>query len=387
MLIGTGFAARPALIAGLAVLAAAAPAAAVQTNAPAPAAKTALQVKAIAEGLVYPWGLQFLPDGRMLVTERPGRLRIVTAEGKISGPVAGVPGVDARGQGGLLDVRLAPDFAQSSIVFLSFSELRGIGKNSTSVARGKLALDGDGGGRIEGLTVIFRQEPAVESTAHFGSRLVFGRDGTLFVTTGDRYVRRDDAQNPANHLGKVVRVNPNGTIPEGGEKKEGWAPEVWSIGHRNIQGAAIDPATGKLWTVEHGAKGGDELNHPEAGKNYGWPVISYGVDYSGAKLGEGTAKEGMEQPVYYWDPSIAVSGLVFHTGDVYPQWKGNLFAGGLNGARLVRLALENEAVVAEESLLADRGERIRDVRQGPDGALYVLTDDKNGKILRVAPAP
>ncbi len=388
MPIGSGSFPPSALLAGLAAIAISGPAAAAITNAPPPATQTKVDVKTVAEGLVHPWGLQFLPDGRMLVTERPGRLRVVTREGKISEPIAGVPGVDARGQGGLLDVRLAPDYPQSSIIFLSFSEPREGGKNSTSVARGKLAFDGDVG-RIEGLSFIFRQEPAADSTAHFGSRLVFARDGTLFITTGDRYILRAEAQNPANHVGKVVRINPNGTIPEGRETKETkekWAPEVWSLGHRNIQGAAIHPATGKLWTVEHGARGGDELNIPEAGKNYGWPVISYGVDYSGAKLGEGTAKEGLEQPVYYWDPSIAVSNLAFHTGDGFPQWKDNLFVGGLEGTQIARLVLDGTQVTAEEKLLVDQGERIRDVRQGSDGALYVLTDGNNGKVLRVAPA-
>ncbi len=236
------------------------------------------------------------------------------------------------------------------------------------------------------MTSSFARSRRGRATYHFGSRLVFDGDGSLFVTTGERNFARAEAQNAANHLGKVIHITPDGAPAPGNPKRPGWDPKVWSIGHRNMQGAALNPATGKLWTVEHGARGGDELNHPEAGKNYGWPIITYGRDYSGLKIGEGTAKEGMEQPVYYWDPSIAVSGLAFYTGDLFPDWKGNVFVGGLNGAQLERLVLEDEKVVAHEKLLGDLGERIRDVRQGPDGALWLLTDSEAGRVLRLVPA-
>jgi len=357
---------------------------AAQTNAP-PAPATNIKVETVAKGLEHPWGMQFLPDGRLLVTERPGRMRLVTQGGKLSEPLAGIPEVAAEGQGGLLDVELAPDFAVSGLIYFSFSEPRGDGKNGTSVARAKLILEG-GAGRLEDVAVIFRQEPAWKSTYHFGSRLVFDRDGSLFVTTGERNHGRAEAQNAANHIGKVIHITPDGAPAAGNPKRDGWDPKVWSIGHRNMQGAALNPATGKLWTVEHGARGGDELNHPEPGKNYGWPIITYGRDYTGLKIGEGPAKEGMEQPVYYWDPSIAVSGLAFYTGDLFAGWKGNAFVGGLRGTQLERLVLEGEKVVAHEKLLGDLGARIRDVRQGPDGALWILTDDAAGKVLRIVPA-
>ena len=368
----------------LALAMAPAPAGAVITNAPPPAQPSQIKVETVAKGLENPWGLQFLPDGRMLVSERPGRLRIVSKDGKLSKPVAGVPEVAAVGQGGLLDVLLAPDFAKSGTIYFSYSEPRGWFQNGTSVARAKLALDGEGG-HLEDVKVIFQQQPAANSELHFGSRLVWAHDGTLFVTTGERYKLREDAQNPANDIGKIIRINPDGTVPDDNPRLEGWAPEVWSIGHRNVQGAALRPDTGALYTVEHGARGGDELNHPEKGKNYGWPVIAYGIDYSGAKLGEGTARKGMEQPLYYWVPSIATSGLAFYTGDLFPDWKGNAFVGGLMGQHMERLVLDGDKVVAAEMLLEDEGKRIRDIRQGPDGALWVLTDD-TGEVLRIAPA-
>ncbi|MCH9808414.1 MAG: PQQ-dependent sugar dehydrogenase [Alphaproteobacteria bacterium] len=355
------------------------------TDAPR-AAKTSLSVETIASGLVNPWGLQFLPDGRMLVTEKPGRIRIISTDGKKSAPVSGLPKVYARGQGGLLDVRLATDFASSGTIFFSYSEPRRGGKAGTTVARAKLVLDGSsGGGRLENVTVIYRQTPAIRSSHHFGSRIVIDNEGMLFVTTGDRGSQSKKAQDPSVPIGKVLRITPDGKPAPGNPTKPGWAPEVWSIGHRNLQGAVLDPATGALWTVEHGARGGDELNQPQAGKNYGWPVISYGRHYSGGKIGVGRKKAGLEQPVYYWDPSIATSGLELYTGDLFAGWKGNLLVGGLAGARLARLILENGKVVAEEKLLTDRGDRIRDVRQGPDGAIYVLTDDRTGDLLRLTP--
>ncbi|WAC29570.1 PQQ-dependent sugar dehydrogenase [Ancylobacter sp. SL191] len=348
-----------------------------------------LTVETVADGLENPWSLAFLPDGRMLVTERPGRLRIVSRNGTVSEPIAGVPPVFARGQGGLLDVVLAPDFDSSRLIFISYAEPRE-GAGGTSVARAKLVEEG-GAARLDGVEVIFRQQPAASGGQHFGSRLVFGRDGTLFVTLGDRGSLRNEAQNLSTHIGKVVRILPDGGVPQNNPFRStpNARPEIWSYGHRNVQGATLDPATGRLWTIEHGARGGDELNHPEAGKNYGWPVITYGRDYSGATIGEGTQKPGMEQPVKYWDPSFAPSGLTFYTGDLIEGWKGSLFTGGLGGARLVRMTLDasGERVTGEEVLLGDLGERIRDVRQGPDGALWLLTDDPgNGRVLRLAPA-
>jgi glucose/arabinose dehydrogenase len=374
---------RKALICGALLLATSLPALAVQTKAPA-APKTAITVQSIAKGLNHPWGLQFLPDGRMVVSERAGSIRIVGRDGKISPPIAGVPAADVRGQGGMLDVALAPDFAQSGLLFFSFSEPRGGSRNSTSVGRGRLVLS-DSGGRLEDVKVIFQQDPAYASTMHFGSRLVFDRTGNLFVTTGERYSARNEAQNPANHLGKMIRITPDGGVPDDNPKPAGWRPEIWSIGHRNVQGAALHPTSGKLWTAEHAARGGDEVNIPQKGKNYGWPVITYGRDYSGAKIGEGTAKAGLEQPIYYWDPSPAPSGAAFYTGDLFPAWKGNFLVGALAGQALHRLVLDGEQVVAEEVLLEGRA-RIRDVRQGPDAAVWLLTDDPQGEVLRLAPA-
>jgi aldose sugar dehydrogenase len=336
----------------------------------------------VARGLEHPWALEFLPDGRMLVTERPGRLRIVEPNGRISAPLAGVPPVETGGQGGLLDVALDPSFSENRLVYLSYAE-PGEGGAGTAVARGRL-----GEGRLEDVRVIYRQQPKVGGGNHFGSRLTFARDGKLFVTQGERFSYREKAQDLATLLGKVVRINADGSVPKDNPfaGRSGARPEIWSYGHRNVQAAAIHPETGQLWTVEHGARGGDELNHPEAGKNYGWPVITYGVDYSGDKIGEGTAKAGMEQPVYYWDPVIAPSGMLFYTGDALPGWKGSVLVGSLKGA-LVRLELVSGKVVREERYRdGDLGERIRDVQQGPDGLVYVVTDEGDGKVLRVLPA-
>jgi aldose sugar dehydrogenase len=348
-----------------------------------PPTEGVVRVETVARGLEHPWALEFLPDGRMLVTERPGRLRLVDRSGRISEPLAGVPEVEVGGQGGLLDVALDPKFAENRLVYLSYAELRE-GGAGTAVARGRLDE-----GRLEAVRVIYRQQPKVAGGNHFGSRLVFARDGKLFVTQGERADYREQAQDLSSHLGKIVRINADGSVPDDNPfaGKAGARPEIWSYGHRNIQAAAIHPETGQLWTVEHGARGGDELNHPEAGKNYGWPVITYGVDYSGLKIGEGTAKEGMEQPVYFWDPVIAPSGMLFYTGDAFPAWKGSVLVGSLQPGALVRLELENGKVAREERYEeGGLGTRIRDVRQGPDGLVYVLTDEGNGRVLRVLPA-
>lgn len=367
----------------LALLAAALPAQAAITDAPK-AKQTPVKVETVAKGLSNPWGLQFLPDGRMLVTEKPGRLRIVSASGEISPPVEGVPKVASSGQGGLLDVRLAPDFAQSAAIYLSFSEPDESGKSGTSVAKAKLELSGDSG-TLKDVEVIFRQSPKIKSSHHFGSRIVISNDGSLFITTGDRGSMSDEVQDPSVPVGKVIRIMPNGSPHPDNPKAEGWAPEFWSMGHRNIQGAVLHPETGDLWTVEHGARGGDELNKPQAGKNYGWPVISYGRHYSGAKIGEGQKKSGMEQPVYYWDPSIATSGLEVYTGDLFADWKGNFLVGGLAGAQIARLVMKDGEVVETESLVDNEGWRIRDVRQGPDGAVYALVGESSGRIIKLTP--
>ena len=362
------------------------PTAAIQTKAPKPAQPTGAKTEVIAKGLVHPWGMQFLPDGRVIVTERPGAIRIIDKSGRVSKPLPGAPKVVAQGQGGMLDIALAPDFETSKRIFVSYSQPRGRGRNGTSVASLRLVSDGNGD-RLEDLKVIFKQLPANGGGLHFGSRLAFAPDGKLFVTLGERY-QKYQAQDPKTHYGKVVRINVDGSVPTdnpfvGNQFKA--QPHVWSIGHRNPQSAAIHPESGKLWTVEHGARGGDEINIPQAGKNYGWPVITYGRDYSGAKIGVGTQKAGMEQPIYYWDPSIAPSGMAFSWSDAYPQWKGNLFVGALRGRHLTRLVLDGEKVVAEEKLLVSMRSRIRDVRQGPDGAIYVLADSRNGQLVRVTP--
>jgi glucose/arabinose dehydrogenase len=347
-------------------------------------AETTVKTEQVASGLNKPWGLAFLPGGEMLVTEKGGTLLRVSADGS-KAEVAGLPKVDSRGQGGLLDVVLHPRFAENRLVYVTFSE-PGEGGNGTAIGRGRLADDGS---RLESFEVVFQQMPKVSSTGHFGSRLAFAPDGNLFVTLGERMSFRERSQQLDAHFGKVVRITEDGSVPADNpyaKGQNGALPEIWSYGHRNPQSAAINPATGKLWVIEHGAKGGDEINVPEAGKNYGWPVISYGVNYDGSKIGEGTAKAGMEQPLHHWDPSIAPSGMAFYTGDLFPEWKGDVFVGALKTEVLVRVDLDGDKVISEENLLTDLGARIRDVRQGPDGALYVLTDDTNGKLLRLTPA-
>jgi glucose/arabinose dehydrogenase len=341
-----------------------------------------LNVDTVAKGLEHPWSVAFLPDGRMLVTERPGRLNLVDSRGKLM-RIAGLPAIAAGGQGGLLDVALAPDFATSRRIVFSFTEPRGQA-NGTSVAVARLSANAE---RIDDVKVIFRQEPSYANAMHFGGRLVFARDGTLFITLGERFALMDQAQNLSNHLGKIVRIHLDGSVPRdnpfvGQSDKK---PEIWSYGHRNVQAAAIHPQTGALWTVEHGAKGGDEINIPQAGKNYGWPVIAYGKHYSGAKIGLGTAAQGMEQPIYVWDPSIAPSGMAFVTSDRYPQWKGQLLVGALAGEIVSRLTLDGTRIVTEERMLNNLQERIRDVRQAPDGFIYLLTDSPQGRLLRLNP--
>lgn len=346
--------------------------------------KATVRIETFAAGLQNPWGLAFLPDGRALVTERPGRLRIVTADGRLSGPIAGVPAVDAVGQGGLLDVALDPDYARNGQIYLSFAEPRGDGLNGTSVVRAK--LDGE---RLTDVRIIFRQQPAMAGGHHFGSRLVFDRSGHLFVTLGDRNRGRDLVQKTDTDIGKIVRIDRDGRPAAGNPflGREGVRPEIWSLGHRNVQGAALHPQTGELWTNEHGPRGGDELNRTLGGRNYGWPLVTYGVEYSGLKISDRAEAPGYESPVHHWTPSIGTSGLAFYTADRIPGWRGSVFVGGLASRDLARLELKDGRVVAEERLFRQElGKRIRAVVQGPDGALYLLTDESKGEILRVVPA-
>jgi len=336
----------------------------------------------LAGGLDHPWSMAFLPDGGLLITERSGRLRLFK-EGELqSAPIAGVPDVAARGQGGLLDVVLHPDFADNRLVYLSYAGSGG-GGAGTEVARAR--FDGE---KLENLEVIFRARPKTPGSAHYGSRLVFDRDGYLFISLGDRRSYMDEAQKLSSHLGSIIRLNDDGSLP--GDNpfagRDGALPEIYSYGHRNVQGITLHPTTGALWAHEHGPRGGDELNLLKAGANYGWPAITYGIDYSGAIISEKTAAPGMEQPVVYWVPSIAPSGMDFYDGDLFPEWQGDLFLGALAHRHLRRLEMDGEKVVAQEELLGDLGERIRDVRTGPDGYLYVLTDSANGRLLRLEPA-
>lgn len=340
------------------------------------------RVTVVATGLEHPWGLAFLPDGTMLVTERPGRLRRVGADGTLSAPLAGVPPVLARGQGGLLDVAVSPTFASDRYVYLTFAEPRGDGKAGTSLARGRL---GDAG--LEETAVIWRQEPAVSGGNHFGSRILFRRDGTLYVLGGDRYAYREQAQDLASHLGKVVHLEADGSPAAGGPfaGRAGAAPGIWSYGHRNIQAAALDPTTQDLWVVEHGPRGGDELNRVAPGKNYGWPVVCYCVDYDGTRIADRAEAPGMESPLFVWDPVIAPSGAAFYAGDALPEWKGQLLVGSLQPGGLVRLTLDGTRVTREQRHRdGELDARIRDVVQGPDGAVWLVTDEDDGKVLRIA---
>jgi glucose/arabinose dehydrogenase len=363
------------------------PAFAGQTRVCAARSDTAFEVVVLAKGLEKPWAVEPLPGGDLLVTEKPGHLRIVTAAGKLGAPIAGVPAVDARGQGGLLDVALSPSFATDRAIYWSYSEPRK-GGNATSVARGVLSTDRT---RLDEVRVILRTLPVYDGDKHYGSRLAFGPDGMLYVTLGERSDKpmRPQAQQLDSHLGKILRIAPDGAVPKDNPfvGKAGALPEIWSLGHRNIQAAAFDPQ-GRLWEIEHGTNGGDELNLIERGRNYGWPLVAYGEEYSGAAIPDAvTDREGYERPVYYWDPVIAPSGMQFYTGDAFPAWRGSLFVGGLRQLSLVRLTLENDRVTGEEHLFTDRSQRIRDVRQGPDGALYVVTDNTKGELWKIVPKP
>ena len=359
-----------------------------QTRAPEKRLDVAFDIVTVVEGLQNPWSVAFLPGGKMLVTERPGRLRVLGTDGKLSEPVAGLPAVDARGQGGLHDVALDPAFAKNQTIYWSYAEPREGGVNNTAVAKGTFV---DGAlPRVDDVKVIYHQAPSLNSPLHFGSRLVFGRDGTLFVTQGERSITegRMQAQRMDGLLGKIVRLNPDGSIPKDNPfvGMEGVRPEMWSLGHRNVQAAALHPTTGELWEVEHGTRGGDEINVARKGKDYGWPTIAYGIEYRGGPItGDITAQNGMEQPLYYWDPVIGPSGMAFYTADLFPAWKGSLFIGGHATNDLVRLSLDGEKVIGEERLLKDLKARIRDVRQGPDGALYLLTDSANAQLLKLVP--
>jgi glucose/arabinose dehydrogenase len=349
-----------------------------------PALAQGLRSQVIAEGLEHPWAVAFLPQGRFLVTERPGRMRVVEADGRLGPPLAGIPEVVARGQGGLLDVALDSGFATNRTLYFCFAEPGAGSANSTALARARLSADAS---RLEEVKVIFSQKPKVASSLHFGCRIVEARDGKLFLVLGERFQRMADAQSLDNHHGKIVRINKDGSIPPDNPftGRAGALPEIWSYGHRNPQGAALAP-DGTFWMHEHGPQGGDEINLPKPGRNYGWPVITYGENYGGGKIGDGiTAKAGMEQPLHFWVPSIAPSGMAFLTSDRYGSaMKGNLFVGSLKFGYLTRLELGDGKVLREHKLL-EGGDRIRDVRQGPDGLLYLLTDSPRGQLLRLLP--
>ncbi len=355
-----------------------------QTRAPAVRTEADLERTVVASGLEEPWGLALLPDGRWLVTERPGRMRIVTSQGAVGEPIAGLPAVDARGQGGLLDVVVGPTFATDRLIYWSYAEPRE-GGNATSVARGRLS---DDGGRVENVQVIFRAMPTYDGGAHFGSSLAFDGGGHLFITLGDRSdaPMRPQAQDLGSHMGKTIRINADGSVPADNPfvGRQGARPEIWSLGHRNVQGVAV-AANGEVWTVEHGTRGGDEVNLDRAGVNYGWPIIAYGIEYRGGPINGGiTAREGLEQPVYYWDPVIAPGGIAVYDGAMFPGWRGDLLVAGLKEKHIARLVLEGNRVVGEERLLTELGERIRDIAVAPDGAVWAITDETNGKLVRLA---
>ncbi|MBS0587633.1 MAG: PQQ-dependent sugar dehydrogenase [Proteobacteria bacterium] len=352
----------------------------VSLSAQAQRLQTGFDVRLVAEGLQFPWGMAFMPDGNVLVTEKVGRLRIITPDGKVSEPIKGVPAVFFQQQGGLLDVALDPEFAKNRLIYLSYAEPEG-SRAGTAVARAELK-----DGSLENLQVIFRQIPKVLGSVHFGSRLAFAPDGNLFITLGDRGNYMEEAQNLSNHIGKIIRIRPDGSVPSDNPfvNNPQAKPEIWSYGHRSAQGATIHPQTGALWIHEHGPKGGDEINIPQAGKNYGWPKANYGMHYNGTPIKHEHAEQGFEEPIHYWVPSIAPSGMVFYTGKLFPAWRGNLFVGALAGRQLVRLTTGDNKILSEERLLTNTL-RFRDVEQGPDGALYLLTDEDNGKLLKLSP--
>ncbi len=342
-------------------------------------------VTVVAKGLEKPWSVEPLPGGDLLMTEKAGRLRLVSATGAVSQPITGVPPVDARGQGGLLDVALSPSFASDRTIFWSFTEARE-GGNGTSIARGVVSADRTS---LSDVRVIFRVLPVYDGQQHYGSRIAFGQDGMLYASFGDRSDKpmRQWAQRLDSHLGKIIRINPDGSVPTDNPfvGQANAKPEIWSLGHRNVQAATFD-SQGRLWEIEHGTRGGDELNLVEKGKNYGWAEVAYGIEYSGDPIPNTvTARAGTEQPVYYWDPVIAPSGAQFYTGDAFPAWRGSLFVGGMKDKKLVRLTIDGRRVTSEEWLLADRGQRVRDVKQGQDGNLYIVTDETNGELWRISP--
>jgi aldose sugar dehydrogenase len=348
--------------------------------------QTPFDVVEVATGFNKPWAIAFLPDARMLVTEKAtGKLYIVTAQGMKSPAVTGLPEVDARGQGGLLDVEVGPDYATSGLIFWTYYEPRQ-GGNGLAVARAK--LDAGANPSVSGVQIIFRMMPTLESTAHAGGRLVFAPDGKLFVTLGERSILegRMQAQMLDSHLGKIIRIEQDGSVPSDNPYvgMSNAKPETWSIGHRNVLAAALD-RSGRLWEVEMGPKGGDEMNLVQRAKDYGWPTIGFGEEYAGTGIHQSTQMNGMEQPVYYWDPVVSPSGMTIYSGSLFPEWRGDFFIGGLSSTNLIRLMVRNDKVVGEERLLKDRAARIREVVQGPEGALYLLTDDANGKLLKIVP--
>jgi glucose/arabinose dehydrogenase len=363
------------------------PAFAGQTRAKGIHDSVAYEVQTVTSGLTLPWAVEQLPDGRLLVTEKPGNLRIITGQGTISAPVAGVPAVRYKGQAGLLDVALDPAFESNHTIYFCYSEQRD-GGSGVALARAVLVED-EQGAHLDQLKVIFRAGPTIESDRQLGSRISFGKDGKLFLTLGERGITEavGQAQNLLSDFGKVARLNPDGSIPKDNPfvGRSDARPEIWSYGHRDAQSLVVDPANGKVWSIEHGPRGGDELNLIRPGINYGWPIICYGIDYPGTKVGAGiTQKEGLEQPVYYWDPVIAPSGMALYSGDMFPEWKGSIFVGGLIGMKVVRLQMDGEKVVGEEWLLQDLHQRIRDVQQGNDGAIYVLTESgEKSSLLRI----
>jgi glucose/arabinose dehydrogenase len=362
------------------------PAFAEQTRAKAPSKLSKVKVETITSELASPWAVEPLKDGRFLVTEKEGRLRVVTADGRVLPPIAGIPQVDNSGQGGLLDVAVDERDDDKLTVCITYSEPREDDKNATAAACG--TATGSENLTLSDLEVVFQQQPAWESDKHYGSRLLFAADDVVWITTGERSNpdSRHLSQDKNAALGKVIRLKRDGSVPDDNPfaAEGGVAAQVWSYGHRNIQSAALD-SQGRLWTVEHGAKGGDELNRPEAGKNYGWPVITYGEDYSGSPIGTGiTEKDGLEQPLYYWDPVIAPCGMVIYSGDLFSDWRGNVLIGGLVSEGLVRLTLDGDRVTSEERIALNT--RVRDVAQGPDGAIYLVTDESQGKLLKVTPA-